>query len=84
LQFAFWGIVLLMPLLYMGTEYEWRQLQGLKGQMMIAGLLALPAIAIRWWAARDARGAEAMKFEETEESEIVSLGLPADSVALHI
>jgi hypothetical protein len=84
MQFAFWGIVLLLPLLYVGAGYEWRYLQGLQGQIMIAGLLVLPAMALRWWAARGARGAEAMQFEETEESEIVSLALPVDSVGLQM
>jgi hypothetical protein len=51
---------------------------------MIAGLLVLPAMALRWWAARGARGAEAMQFEETEQGEIVSLALPVDSVGLQM
>jgi len=42
----------------------------------------LPAVGLRWWAGREARGAEEMQFEETEEAEIVSLALPVDSVAL--
>lgn len=82
MHFAFWGILLLVPFTYMGAGYEWRYLQNFRGQILIAALLVLPALALRWWAARAARGAEAMLFEETEEAEIVSLALPVDSLAL--
>jgi hypothetical protein len=84
MQFAFWGIVLLVPFLFMGAGYEWRYLQSLRGQILIAAVLVLPAIAMRWWSARSAKGAEAMLFEETEEAEMVSLALSPDSVALQI
>ena len=84
MQFAFWGIVLLVPLTYMGASYEWRYLQSVNGQILIAALLVLPAMALRWWAARAAKGAEAMLFEETGESEIVVLALPVDSVGLQM
>jgi hypothetical protein len=83
-QFAFWGIVLLVPLTYMAAGYEWRYLQSLKGQILIAALLVSPAIALRWWAMRVSRGAEAMQFEETEDSEIVSLALAPDTAALRL
>jgi hypothetical protein len=82
MQFAVGAMVLLVPLTFMGAGYEWRYLQTLRGRILIGALLVLPAILLRWWAARSARGAEAMRFEETEESEIVSLALPVDSVAL--
>lgn len=83
-QFAFWGMVPLLPLLFMGAGYEWRYLQSLRGQILVAGLLVLPAIATRWWSAREAQGIEAMQFEEAEEGEIVLLALPVDTVALRI
>jgi hypothetical protein len=84
MQFAFWGIVLLLPLTFVGAGYEWRYLESFRGQILIAALLVLPAVALRWWAVRGARGAEAMQFEETEESEIVSLALAPDSVGLQM
>lgn len=84
MHFAFWGIVLLVPLTFMGAGYEWRDLQNLKGQILVAALLVLPAIALRWWAARGVKGVETMQFEETEESEIVVLALPLDSVPLRM
>lgn len=84
MQFALWGIVLLLPLTFMAAGYEWRNLQSLKGQILVAGLLVLPAIALRWWAARGAKGVEAMQFEETEASEIVVLALAVDSVGLQM
>jgi hypothetical protein len=84
MQFAFWGIVLLLPLTFAGAGYEWRWLGNARGQILIAAMLVLPAAGLRWWAARGARGAEAMRFEETEESEIVSLALPPDTVGLRI
>ena len=83
-QFAFWGLVVLLPFTFFGAGYEWRRLENLQGQIVIAGLLVLPAIALRWWSARGARSAEAMQFEETEESEIVSLALPLDSAGLQM
>src|SRR5580704_253006 len=84
MQFAFWGIVLLVPLTFVGAGYEWRYLQSIGGRALIAALLVLPAMVLRWWAARGAKGAEAMQFEETEESEIVVLALPVDSVGLQM
>ncbi len=82
MQFASWGIVPVLPLLFMAAGYEWRYLQSLKGQILTASMLVVPAVAMRWWSARSAKGAETMLFEETEAPEIVSLALPPDSVAL--
>jgi len=84
MHFALWGIVLMVPFTFIGSVYEWRYLGSLKGQILIAGMLVVPALAMRWWAARGAKAEEAMQFEETEESEIVSLALPVDSVALRM
>jgi hypothetical protein len=84
MHFALWGIVLMVPFTFVGAVYEWRYLESVKGQILIAGLLVLPAIAMRWWAARAAKEGEAMQFEEAEESEIVSLALGPDSVALRM
>ncbi|HEV8493901.1 MAG TPA: hypothetical protein VGR76_16605 [Candidatus Angelobacter sp.] len=69
MQFAFWGIVPVLPLLFMAAGYEWRYLQSLKGQILIASMLVLPAVAMRWWSVREAKGVEMMRFEEAEESE---------------
>ena len=69
MHFALWGIVLMVPFTFVGSVYEWRYLERVKGQILIAGMLVVPALAMRWWAARGAKAEEAMQFEETEESE---------------
>jgi len=78
------GMLLLVPLTFVSVAYEWKYLQSSRGQLLIAGLLLLPAVGLRWWAARKARGAQEMQFEEVEEPEIVTLALPVDSVALRM
>jgi hypothetical protein len=82
LQFALWGALVLLPLTLLGARYEWRQLQSAHGQMVFAGALVLPALMLRWWAARRMRAVEELQFEDVEEPQLVSLELTTEVVAV--
>ena len=77
-QFAIWGALVLLPLAVAGANYEWHQLQSARGQLMVALLSLLPAIALRWWTQRRLRLAEEMIFDDVEEPPLVSLELTVD------
>lgn len=78
-QFAIWGALVLLPLALVGAKYEWHQMQSVRGQLMVALLPLLPAIALRWWTARRLQSAEEMIFDDIEEPPLVSLELAVDS-----
>jgi hypothetical protein len=82
LQFALWGLFVLLPFTLIAAVFEWRSLQSSRGQFLVGTALLVPALLLRWWTVRSAELVDAMQFEEIEESEIVSLALAPDLVSL--
>ena len=67
IQFAFWGLLVLLPLTRMAANHVWRTLQHPSGRALVIVSLCTLAVAARWRTRRAAKLAEAMLFEEVEE-----------------
>jgi hypothetical protein len=77
-QFALWGVLVLLPLFLLAAGYEWRSLHAAGGQLATATALVVPAALLRWWTTRRMRLVEELQFEDIEEPQIVSLEIVVD------
>lgn len=84
MQFAVWGALVLLPLTLIGSEFAWRSLHTLRGQIVYSWSLLLPAIALRWWSVREAARSDTMQFEDHEEQAVITLDLGPDLVTLRL
>jgi hypothetical protein len=82
IQFAFWGLLVLLPLTRMAANHVWKTLQHPSGRAGIIISLCTLAMAAYWRTRRAAKLADAMQFEEVEEPQIVSLELSNEGVLL--
>jgi hypothetical protein len=79
LQFAVWGVVVLLPLVVLAASFEWMHLQRTRGQLIFALALVLPAAWLRWWTRKRLQSVGGLLFEDVEEPPIVSLELTVDA-----